>query len=105
MASPRPDLLSHRPHHCTLPAWGEGVFARYRTTQGCRRTSKRGNRFSGSYCKSCNTVKKITFRRTKAEEPTFVIKSRASAETLDGIRRSTFAIRLYVAEGKDPRQH
>jgi len=26
-----------------------------------------------------------------------VIKSRASAETFDGIRRSTFAIRLYVA--------
>ena len=37
------------------------------------------------------------------EIPTFVIKSRASAETFDGIRRSTFAIRLYVAEA--PRQH
>jgi hypothetical protein len=31
------------------------------------------------------------------KERTFVIKSRASAETFDGIRRSTFAIRLYVA--------
>ena len=38
---------------------------------------------------------------------TFVIKSRASAETFDGIRRSTFAIRLYVAgmASEDPRQH
>ena len=31
------------------------------------------------------------------KERTFVIRSRASAETFDGIRRSTFAIRLYVA--------
>jgi hypothetical protein len=40
-------------------------------------------------------------------ERTFVIKSRASAETFDGIRRSTFAIRLYVAgtASEDPRQH
>ena len=37
---------------------------------------------------------------------TFVIKSRASVETFDGIRRSTFAIRLYVAgTSEDPRQH
>ena len=34
---------------------------------------------------------------------TFTIRSRASADTFDGIRRSTFAIRLYVAARSDQR--
>jgi hypothetical protein len=75
-----------------------GVFVRYRTTQGCLRTSERARRFSASYCKSCGADQMISACCLQREqERTFVIKSRASAETFGGIRRSTFAIRLYVA--------
>ena len=51
-----PRLLHQSNQLC--PSCGEGIFAgRYRTIQGWRRTSERGRRFSGSYCKSCNKRK------------------------------------------------
>jgi hypothetical protein len=87
---------------------GVGVFARYRRTQGCLRTSVRARRFSGSYCKSCggqiewsalmskqNRVDEGRAGKGKGQaRRTLAIKSRASAETFGGMRRSTFAIRL-----------
>ena len=99
-------------HSTPGAAWDVGALERYRTTQGCRRTSERGIRFSGSYCKSCDKRDQdqgpsevgrgekrgeTQSRGGLNKQRTFVIKSRASAETFDGIRRSTFAIRLYVA--------